>query len=232
MTLYGKVRAEWTAYHPPKSAMFGHRARRRDPVRAWAMTAAFLDRHCVYRLSPSGIVLKSWGPGPLTRPAAAEDGLNRASGRFGPPEPSGDGSGRWVLAPSDLEDGLTLCAGVNRAWPEEQIGPLTLTWTYTLVWRRWLPSDGAAVEEDTDLRNGASLLGVGIWSQALLLQPNFMFPLPWDSPELRAYLAELDPVCPFRFRDRYFHRLLPSREGTLTRSRRLPKGWRSGTEAP
>lgn len=227
--LYPETEGEWTQYRPPKRTAFGHQARRRDPMVAWRVTKAFLKKHCAFRASPDHVEVQVVNPGPFTTtPEAAATAQERIVARFGPPAAATDLNTRWTLDAPAVEEAIALCAEVNRRWPDGQLGPVTLTIHYLVAWRALM---GRIAEGgyDLDIRSGCSRLGVGIWTRSLFLQPDFLFPLAWDSPKLAAVLSEIEPDCPFRFRDQYFHRLLPSKAtGDLTRSRKLPKGWRSG----
>ena len=109
--------------------------------------------------------------------------------------------------------------------PGQELGPLSLGFSYLLAWSS-LTSTEEIEADSLDVHNHASMLNVGIWTRPLFLQPHFVFPLAWDSPALSRVLSEMEPDCPFRFRDQYFFRLLPSKSGDFTRVRKLPKGWR------
>jgi hypothetical protein len=225
--MYQMTGGEWTAYRPPKKAKFGHNARRRDPRAAWDETKAFLANDCISVLQPT-IELSCWETRFLTSRGAFEAGLREAERRFGAPHSRQRGCRRWQLGPSELEAGLAACR-INAAWPGENLGPLTIQAWYLIAWRGYAAQDvtPATLLESEAARTTASMLGVSVWRQRLFLQPHFLFPVAWDSQALRDTLASLELRCPFRLREQYFQRLLPSKAGEYTVVRRLPKGWRA-----
>lgn len=223
--LYRDPVGEWTEYRPPKRTAFGHQARKRDPLVAWRLTREFLDNHCAHRLAEPTIQVWCYPAGPVTPAAAAAAGLEQATARFGEPARNRSGLWQWRLEPSRIEEAIETVAAVNGESPDVQIGPLTVSFTVVHAWR-----DLAATEESgpeaLDVHRYASMLGVGVWRTALFLQPHFIFPLAWDDPELAFFLGGLEQDCPFRFRDAYFYRLIPGKDGTFTQTRKLGKGWR------
>ncbi len=225
--IYRRTGGEWTEYRPPKRALFGHQARKRDPIIAWQVTKEFLRVHCLYRLSSSPIKLTCWDPGPWTSRAASTAGFERVTAQFGEPDERKTGVKEWVLAPSQLEDAIECCVSSNRSWPKEETGPLTIHFSYVVVWRS-LTEVKSIDPESLGVHGHPSHLSVGVWTRALFIQPYLLFPFAWDSPDLARFLSEIEPACPFRFRDQYFYRLLPSKSGEFTRARKLPKGSRKG----
>ena len=225
--LYPRTGGEWTEYRAPKRVSFGHQARKRDPTVAWRVTREFLQCHCAYRLSESRIRLTAWGPGPATSAAASTAARKEATARFGASDSHRVGVREWVLDPSMLGDAIQSCVAINKQWPGQELGPLSLGFSYLLAWKS-LVSEGEIEPDSLDIHDHASMLNVRIMTRPLFLQPHFVFPLAWDSPSLRSFLSEIEPDCPFRFRDQYFFRLLPSKSGDFTRVRKLPEGWREG----
>ena len=221
--LYPKSTGEWTSYHPPKRVGFGHSARSTDPTRAWRATREFLEAHCAYQLSGT-ITLKCWTKGSPTGGAASADGLEQVTATFGDPTDRHPGVSEWHLRSTAVDGAIDLCATTNRRWPHESLGPLTIDFAYVLAWKG-LTADARPDVASPAARAEASVLGIGVWTRRLFLQPHFVFPLPWDSSELRRLLATLSTACPFRFRDEYFSRVLRSEDGALSRSRKLPPGW-------
>jgi len=222
--LYRRTGDEWTEYRPPKSTSFGHAARRRDPVAAWRATVTFLRAHCLFELFPPEVTLRVWDPGRLAGREASKDALERMTARFGPSEAIVGGR-EWRLDPSSQDAAVTSCARVNLDWPKRENGPAAVTFAFRLGWRRLLDAPDTA-RDRLRLQDGGSTLGVAIWKRPLFLQPRFVFPLAWDSPDLARFLEEIEADCPFRFRDQYFRRLLPSRSGFMDQVRKLPGGWR------
>jgi hypothetical protein len=211
-----RIRSEGLIYTPPKSTAFGHRTRIRDGRAAWAATVAFLESCTTYRFHDHAelqVLQPPYGPDA----AIAAECRRRAVERFGTPI-----SGEWKLGPSQLSDAIAFALDDDR-WPRQPAGPSYLTFLVEFEWRKYPPVEAVANPYD---REFGSFFGVVLGNQRVFLQPELFFPLPYDSAEIREFLDELDPVLPFRLRDQYFQRLLPSAKGGWDQTRRLPKTWR------
>jgi hypothetical protein len=218
---------EWVVYSPPKSVSFGHQTRLRDPRRAWPAVEAFL-RDCTRATLHPRIALTCHGPSRWTDEAVAAARLADARQRFGP-EPASTyihpGPPTWTFAEADLPAALAFAFDEDK-FPRQGLGPTRLTFAYELAWKEadWFDDPADATEP----RRRASVLGVNIRQQRMFLQPHFVFPAPWDSPVLRAFLARLEPHLPFRFRDQYFKRWQrPQKKGAYGRHLKLDAAWRS-----
>ncbi|HEY2178132.1 MAG TPA: hypothetical protein VGH15_06070, partial [Caulobacteraceae bacterium] len=79
-----------------------------------------------------------------------------------------------------------------------------------------------------DLRNEESIIIISLGGGKLFIQPVLIFPAPWKSKDLRDFLRQVEPALPFRLRDNYFQRWLPSSTGKsrLGRFLNLPPDWR------
>lgn len=224
-TIYGDEGRERVIYHPPKSVAFGHQARKRDPRLAWSMTKSFLEAFTDYRFGFGDLQVHL--PGEWTSEAAATASLTRARDLLGPEDPRYQAK-MWRFSDEGQLPSVLELALDNDKWPNETIPPVALHFFYTFVWRDLtiLPAGSAHQHDDQTWHANDSNLGISLNRGPLFLQPTFVFPFPWDSPEFAEFLAQIEPAAPFRFRDQYFKRLLPSKKGGDLRSVNLKKGWR------
>lgn len=225
LTIYDDEGRERVMYHPPKSVAFGHQARKRGPRLAWSMTKSFLGGFADYRFGFGD--LQVYLPDAWTSETAANASLARARELLGPEDPRYQAK-MWRFTDEGQLPSVSELALENDKWPNETRGPVALHFFYTFIWRDLLvlPAGPAHPSDDQTWRANASHLGVSLGGGPLFLQPTFVFPFPWDSPEFAAFLAQIEPATPFRFRDQYFKRLLPSKKGGYLRSVNLKKGWR------
>lgn len=200
--------SELLAYRPPKSAGFGHKSNARDAADAWQETQSFLSLHCIVD-APSIIEVLCWAPSKRTERQIAEQALREARARLGPE--SGAGA-QWFLEPDKLAAALELFFFCEQ-WPRQQLGPIEVSFLLKLRWR-----------EFPDLNKPQSTLGLRFGAQGLFLQPTFVFPFSWDSLDQRAWLEGAAMTAPFRFREEYFKRGVPTKSGGY-RSAKIPEGW-------
>ena len=225
--MYGDDGHERVIYEPPKSAAFGHHARMRDAQRAWAMTTAFLDRYTVYTLG-SPITFTCWAQIEWTNDDPAIAIIDAARHMFGPEVEQLPTVMRWKLRSEQLLLALQVALD-NHEWPLQQRSPVSLHFWYSFVWRVLLinPIPPGTPIDDQIRNEHSSHLGISIRGQVpIFLKPTFVFPFSWDSPQFSNFLDEIEESVPFRFRDQYFKRLLPSKTGGYSRVLKLAKGWR------
>ena len=104
------------------------------------------------------------------------------------------------------------------------MGPVWLSFVYYFTWKGF---DRAPPPIDRRDRN-TSFIGGFVGQQRLFLQPSLAFPVPWESTRLRGFIARIEAALPYRFRDQYFKRQVPSRNArTQGRSFKLDRNWRS-----
>jgi hypothetical protein len=222
--MHSDDRQERVIYEPPKSAGFGHQARKRNAWSAWTMTETFLEIFTIH--SPAkDIQLTCCGPSEWTDRAAAAESIMAARRLWGPEDETALADKIWNLNPEQLPSAIPFvidhCKRLRQA-----IGPVQLTFNFDFVWRDLLEKPlpaGEMFSEENWREGNDSLLGVSL-EHSLFLQPRIIFPFPWDSPELAAFLAKIEDAAPFRFREQSFNRIVPSKTGVSYR--KLPKGWR------
>lgn len=120
-------------------------------------------------------------------------------------------------------------AGVRvqgRGTPEQQLGPVGLSFWYSYEWKSLPPVPRGA--DSSHFARGCHL-GVSIGARKCFIQPTFLFSLPSSSQELIRFLSELEPDLPFTPKDEYFYRVVPKKSGTGERLVKLHRGWRSAT---
>lgn len=206
---------EWVVYSPPKSVSFGHQTRVRDPRKAWPTVEQFL----------MGLEQRQWGfhsrltcNGPL-----AATRIQEARLVFGPEMGPSECYADWNIAESQRDLGLRFVFDDDK-FPKQDIGPSSFSFSYRFLWPEF--EQFPYWKAEGERRDPRSSLGVIVGGGRLFLQPNFIFPAPWNSEVLKNFLARLELISPFRFRDQYFQRLLPVKKGPVGRSLRLPKNWR------
>jgi hypothetical protein len=226
MTIEG---GEWVVYHPPKSVSFGHQSRVRDPRRSWPMVERFLAELTTFTLG-SRVVLTCHDPGPQTDTAAAAARLAEARRCFGPERASGmyRTHPHWTLSESQVTAAVRFALD-DDSYPEQPVGPSRLSFNYQFCWNEFDRFSG--VKSGTESRSLMSSLGVIIGRRRLFLQPDFIYPAPWNSEPLKDFIDRTESIVPFRFRDQYFKRWLPplGPRSKFGRQLRLDANWRRGT---
>jgi hypothetical protein len=234
--VYGDFQEERLCYQPPKSAAYGHASRLRNPRVGWPFTVEFLEKFTIHYDYIAGIRLSCSKPGKYTDETVAINRIQAAEKIFGPvtnaffPE--------WKLTLDQLPLAIEFALDDDK-WPRQDLGPVSLYFSYILLWREFLvcpaPSRQDVVEYmrqdkwDDPGKSPLSRLGVSLGQRRLFLQPFFQFPFPYNSETGREFLACIEENLPFRFRDQYFKRMPRSKKGTYGRMRKLPKGWRQVT---
>lgn len=104
------------------------------------------------------------------------------------------------------------------------MGPVWLHFSYAFLWLEFERLPYQIVGNKHRYRHRMSRLTVFIGHKGMFLQPVFLFPAPWNSQVLRDFLARIEPLTPFRFRDPYFKRSLAGGGGG--RVMKLDKNWR------
>jgi len=223
--MYGDETLERVLYYAPASVGFGHQARIRDPRRAFENTSSFLADFTVHKLARE-ISLTLSEPNDMTSIVSSPKALDSARHIFGPETRSSSRAKDWALRADQLQPALEFAVECNTS-KVKQLWPVLLSFSYNFLWRDLL-ADPVSVESsefEQVCRNNLSMLNILVLDKILFLQPILTFPFPWDSPEAVPYLERIGPRAPFRFREQYFKRQLPSKKGGYSRSLNLKKGW-------
>lgn len=216
--------SEWVVYHPPKSVSFGHQSRIRDPRRAWPMVKQFLGELTEFTLGHNA-ELTCRGPDIGLELSVAMTRIREARYLFGPEINPSETNPRWKIGNAQLEVAIRFALDDDR-FSQQQLAPTWFHFYYRFVWKDFEKLPYKMIEDKARYR--ASTLGIS-FDRRLFLQPNFVFPAPWTSEFLRNFIARIEVMAPFRFRDQYFKRWLPPvrRGGTgYGRYLNLHKSWR------
>ena len=224
--------AEWLIYHPPKSVGFGHQSRVRNARKAWGLTKAFLEEF-TYAEFGHICTLMCIDLDESLDQAIMQDRVKAARELFGPETSSLKQSFSWELSEKSLESAIEFALEDDK-FPRMPYGPTSLYFYYRFLWLDFLESSGGpgAFNGFDGSDDCYSKLGVDVGGQRVFLQPALVFPGSWQSPKARSFLDKIEPKTPFRFRDQYFKRSIPSvKEKTHRRGRlyNLTKGWRSSS---
>lgn len=219
---------EWLIYHPPKSVSFGHQSRIRDARKAWPATKAFLDAFTCYEIGHHRS-LTCLIADELLDPTVLQQHAETARRLFGPETRAPD-SRHWDLPKMLLGSAIELALDDDK-FPKLPHGPTSLAFHYRFLWTAFCESSpGQGLPEGFDgSRSCISNFGIILGGQRVFLQPTFVFPGSWQSPEVLSFLTKLEERAPFRFRDQYFKRSLPAvKKHPYRRGRmyNLKKGWR------
>jgi hypothetical protein len=207
---------EYVAYSPPKSVSFGHVARFRDARKAWLATQSFLERHTRFRIAyPAELIV--YGPDYGVEGEVAADRFSEAIDVFGPAT-----DGAWSVAEVNLDRAIAFALD-DDCWSKQPIGPSQLSFAVAFSWAALQQVD----RDDHIAVNMKSDVIISIGMHRVFIQPSLLIPAPFDSPITLGFLQAIEADLPFRLRDQYFKRLLPSPKGGHRRSLRLPKNWRA-----
>ena len=214
------IKNEFVVYHPPKSIGFGHHSRIRDGRKSLQFAQKFLTRNTIFNLA-STIKLTVQAPSQWTNQVVSEQTVKDAIGIFGQPKHSS----YWEFSSSLLPEALEF-AFADEQRPKQALGPVLISFSYQFEWEQ-----APARSNDFNKRfyNKGSTLGILIGSRKFFLQPTFIFPWVYDTQELHEFLIGLEPELPFRFRDDYFKRVVPTKDGKSERLLKLPKSWLHGS---
>jgi hypothetical protein len=215
---------EWVFYDPPKSVAFGHQSKPRDARRAWPVIERFLSEFTQSSLGPR-IELSCQSPN------VARDNLynvpraDEARRLFGPETSDPRYFPSWKIEASQLEQALQFAFDDDK-FPKQKEGPTRLYFSYSFSWIEF--HQHIRDMQEHDARSPISSLGIYIGGRGVFLQPWFVFPAPWTSDELKHFIARIEPLTPFRFRDQYFKRVLPIKgKGKYWgKTLKLDKDWR------
>ena len=232
MKMYDEA-AEWLIYQPPKSVSFGHQSRPRNARKAWSLTKSFLEEFTHYELGHHRD-LTCLALGESDEPIDQTIMQNRiqvARSLFGPETGHPRYQPSWNLTETLVESAIEFALDDDK-FPKMPHGPTRFHFHYRFLWSEyWQASSGLGTLDGFDgSRNCFSNLGVTIGGQRIFLQPMFVFPGSWQSPEIRFFLEKIELKAPFRFRDQYFKRSLHSESlrsfGAIavTRSERVFEG--------
>jgi hypothetical protein len=212
-------RDEWVVYHPPKSVAFGHQSRIRDPRRAWPTVERFLNELTQFIVGHH-IGLTCHDPSTHTDPTVATARIDEARRCFGPEIPQGvhRTDPRWNLSESQIASAVQFALDDDR-FPTQQLGPTRFSFGYQFTWNEF--NRPAKPTSESESRNRTSFLGIIVGQKRLFLQPNFIYPAPWNSESLKDFIDRTESIVPFRFRDQYFKRWLPPRSPTTMHGRHL-----------
>ena len=206
--------SEILIYTPPKSAAFGHDARIRDPKKAWSFTEQFLSVHTVASLRQN-IKFQCWVQNDGLGADAACSSLKAARASFGNESDNSHTIREWNLEQDNFPRALELLFEFGHV-PPEKSGYVSLDLCYDFTWREF---PGSQVDP--------SFLGIIFNGKRIFLQPYFLFPIAWDAREYARWLDQITDSAPFRFRDQYFKRGIPTKRDHHYRVLKLPKGWRA-----
>lgn len=213
---------EWVVYHPPKSVAFGHQSKVRDPRKAWPMVAEFLAS-CAQLEFGHLAELTCYQPNEWTEATVAVARIREARQLFELENGPTEQHPRWTVTESNLKEAIRFALDDDR-FSKQQMGPSRLHFYYHFLWREFERLPYWPIENEK--RDRRSLAGVTLGYKGLFIQPTFVFPAPWSSAFLKDFLAGIEPIVPFRLRDQYFKRALPSKSGGHSRFLKLPKDWR------
>jgi len=208
--------SEWVVYAPPKSVSFGHRARLRDPLKAWSSVQLFLAEHTKFEFGHRS-ELSCCGVRFAENSARAVQSLSQIRETFALTESDSDHP-RWTITESQVPTAVKFV--VNEVARDDSIH---FGFYYRFVWKEF---ERLAWKFDKDeRRDSSSRLGITVHSKGLFLQPNWIFPAPWTSNFLNTFLHKIEPAAPFLLRNQYFKRSLAT-EGGKHRFLNLDKNWR------
>ena len=206
--------SEILTYTPPKSAAFGHDARIRDPKKAWSLAEQFLSVHTVATLRQD-VKFQCWAPNEWTDAEAANSCLEAARASFGNEPDDTHTIREWILGKDQIPRAIELLFECSKL-PPKNAGRVSLDLCHDFIWREF-------PKESVD----PSFLGIFFSNTKIFLQPYFLFPIAWDDREYAHWLEQITDSAPFRFRDQYFKRGIPTKRDHHYRFLNLPKGWRA-----
>lgn len=209
--------SEWVVYSPPKSASFGHRARIRDPIKAWSSVQFFLAEHSKFDLGHRS-ELSCVGVRFAENSAKAAQSLSRIREAFAVKESDSDYP-RWTISESQVPTAVKFT--IDEVARDDSI---SFHFYYRFVWKEF---ERLAWQSDKhEKRDSSSTLGVTVDNKGLFLQPAWTFPAPWTSNFLNTFLHKIEAAAPFSMRNQYFKRSLPTATGRKYRLLNLDKNWR------
>lgn len=220
---------EWLIYHPPKSAMFGHQSKIRNARKAWESTLSFVERHTHEKFGHI-CRLTCYGLDSSLDLRIMRERIDTARDLFGKETGPPQYHHCWELQRSSFETAVGFALDDDK-YPKMSLGPSQLHFYYKFLWSGFWNSanSGTEIAAFDGSHQCWSHLGVYIEGQRLFLQPTFVFPGSYDSPEILRFIERIERDTPFRFRDQYFKRSLPSvkeRKSGRGRVYKLKKGWR------
>jgi len=116
---------------------------------------------------------------------------------------------KWQLSACDLETALSFMVE-GHPWPKQNIGPVTLTFSYDFLWRD--PSTGAAFPEQSldscGMKDPRSHIRVDL-QRTSFISPDLVFPYDLANPRLYDLLNVIIPALPFRAAIKHFLQSLP-----------------------
>jgi hypothetical protein len=172
---------EWVIYHPPKSVSFGHQSRTRDPRRAWPIVEQFMAASTQFTLGNHIELICLW-PETLVDSEAAMARIQEARQLFGAEVNSPGTHPRWIINESQIASAIQFALD-NYNFPREQFGPARFYFSYQFLWNEFEWHSRKTTVSHA--RKRTSTLGVMIDNERLFLQPNFVFPAPWNSMLVR-----------------------------------------------
>ena len=204
---------EHLIYDPPKSVAFGHAPRKMDVRTAWGMTQEFIDRHTIGQLR-SDIFAESVGPLGYGGDRMLFPSQKLAEELLGEPVESGEHWCKWPLTESNIPAAFDLFLRAHQHH-RKIVSSFRFDLTYNFKW--------SGIEDSTI---GGSFLGIHFNDyNGIFMQPTFVFPFAWDALQYREWLGQVLDDSPFRFRDQYFKRAVPTKANDGYRTLKLAKGW-------
>lgn len=230
---------EFVGYQPPKSSAFGHQAKKRDARKALNLLNNFLGKHTRNILSPSHIHLRINGNEQWTDLGIVQQRIDMAKITLGR-EPDGEGgfagdgkfqrdiSSWWNLSFGELPAAIEFALDDDK-FLKQAFGPTVLNYYYDFHWKKHCDLDASKCESSFQKEiEGVSRLGVFIGGQRMFFQPVFAFPYVYADQAMKGFIREIEPDVPFRFREQYFKRVIPSKKSRKSwRVCTIDEGWLS-----
>lgn len=208
---------EHLIYDPPKSVAFGHAPRKMDVRTAWKMAQEFIDRHTAGQFRPD-IFADSIGPLGYGGDRMLFPSQQYAKQLFGQSIEAGEHLCRWHLTESNIPEAFDLFVRSHQHH-RKVVSSFKFYLVYDFKW--------SAIEDSTI---GGSSIGIHFDDyNGIFMQPTFVFPFAWDTLQYREWLGQVLDDSPFRFREQYFKRAVPTKASDGYRTLKLEKGWLGAT---
>ena len=179
---------------------------------------SFLDKHATATIR-TPLQLSIWSASNWTDAKVVECAKVEAISQFGEPN---DGDSRWSLSADFLQRAIDF-AILDEQRPKQKLGPVRLFFSYSLKWKA-LPNPVLnSIDEPFGRGNW---VGISIDGGKIFIQPTFLFePNGIDKPFLSA-LHELENDMPFKPNEKYYHFVLPKKNGGGFKLVKPNVGWK------
>jgi len=205
------------AYHPPKSASYGHGPRARTTRKAWSAIQEFLAAHTISELR-APLKLMSWGASQWTNSALVEAVRAEATEIFGAPTSISGEFFNLELPIERLLEALEF-AFADDTRPKQALGPVGLYVSYSFRWKN-LPNPLTPTEHF----GRGNWLGVSLGGRRVFIQPTFLFES--SERDFITQLKQLESAMPFAPKDDYYYRLEPKKTSVGEKLVKLHRGWK------